>query len=226
MRLIRVTAFALIVSACGSGTSTVSSEPTSTVPPSSTTVAPTTTVALATTTAPATTIATTTTTTEVTTTTDGATVTTQTLPTVTYEAEDLSGASWSTGLYVTVQDMTPWNGGTGWGGQHQLFVGGEQVGDWFQLVFPVVVTGSYVVQVTMTAAPDFANVKIAVDGVDVGGFGLYNPDVVPAGPIPLGLFTLDSGVLHSIRFTVVSKDPQSTGYKFGIDQIIVVGPGD
>ncbi len=221
MRVVRFVALALFVSACGSGAAPVVT--TTTAPPTTTTTA-----AATTTTAPTTTTgAPTTTEAPTTTSTSTVTVTIPPLPTVTYEAQDLLGVTTSAGLYTTVQDMSPWNGGAGWSGHDQLFVGGEKVGDWIEIPIPITQDGSYLIQVVFTSAPDFANVLISLDGTDLQGTDLYQPEVMPTSPVPLaGVFTLSSAILHGLRFTVQSKDPQSTGYKFGIDQIIVIGPGD
>jgi hypothetical protein len=216
MRVVRVVALALLVSACAS---TTSSESSTTTVAETTTSTPTTAAAVTTTS-----VAAATTTSEVTTTTSTVTVTTQPAPTTVYEAQDLLGGTTSPGLYTTVQDMSPWDGGAGWSGHDQVFVGGEKVGDWIEIPFGLPQDGGYVIQVVLTTAPDFATILISLDGADVQSIDLYQPGVMPTSPITLGPFTLSSAILHPIRFTVQSKNPQSTGYRFGIDQIIVVGP--
>lgn len=205
MRAVSVGALALSLAACGSGsggsvttitavtTSVATTETTATVPENTTTTSPTTTSF-------------------------------DFSKQVLHNVEDLSGASWyPADLFVTVQDMTPWDGGTGWGGLHQMFVGATQPGDWIEFIVPVIVSGRYDLEMWLTRAPDFGIVRLSLDGQDLTDVDLYFAEVLPTRGIDLGEHDLAMGE-HTVRVTVLGKSPLSTGFKFGVDVISLYGP--
>lgn len=126
------------------------------------------------------------------------------------------------GLFTTVQDMTAWGNGYGWGGLAQLFVGG-QIGDWIAFEVPITDAGRYDIELWLTRAPDFGLIRVTIDGVDIDDIDLYHTEVMPTQGLSMGEVDLAPG-LHTVSLTVLGKSPQSTGTSFGIDTITVIGP--
>jgi hypothetical protein len=89
----------------------------------------------------------------------------------------------------------------------------------------------YVFSVAYTKAPDYGQVQLFVNNKAVGApFDGYAPQVTYGGPVTLGTGILLKGpAWNQIRFTVVGKNPKSTGYYVGIDLMkftpFVVLPG-
>lgn len=110
-----------------------------------------------------------------------------------------------------------------WSGGKQLFCITHKDG-FVELSFPVARAGRYRVRVLATAAPDFAKVRVTLDGHTVApDFDLYCGMVSPAGSLEMGTHELAAG-RHRLRFTAVGRNPASTGYRFGIDAIDLLLP--
>ena len=111
--------------------------------------------------------------------------------------------------------------GPGWSGDTQLFWGGGAVGAVIALSVDVEKGGRYRVTADMTRAPDFAFLTAKVDGHPSPlKFDGFSPQVVREDRVELGTFTLKAGS-RKITFTIVGKDPKSTGYRVGIDRIVL-----
>jgi hypothetical protein len=115
------------------------------------------------------------------------------------------------------QDMSPW-GRPMWSQGTQLFCRAED-GGFVELGFGVRKAGRYRVGVQATAAPDYGIVRAALDGKSAGrDFDLYSGRLSPSDALELGTFDLAAG-RHTLRFTVVGKNPVSAGFLFGLDTV-------
>ena len=74
--------------------------------------------------------------------------------------------------------------------------------------------------VVLTKARDYGIVQLYLDGKKAGEpIDLYNPDVVPTEPIPLGVHRLGEGP-HKLTVEIVGANPQALkAYMFGISHI-------
>ena len=134
-----------------------------------------------------------------------------------YEAEDLVGAGKAivSAGSVTAQPMAGF--GQGWSGNAQLFWGGGQPGAVLDLILDIPAEGIYEVELHMTRAPDFARLRIQVDGKYAAErFDGYARSVVTTGAIPVGTFDLQPGP-RTIRFVIDGKNASSSNYFAGID---------
>ncbi|NUQ64445.1 MAG: SUMF1/EgtB/PvdO family nonheme iron enzyme [Pirellulales bacterium] len=123
------------------------------------------------------------------------------------------------------QRMESWGKGR-WKDDDQLYWNALQAGDRLEIALAVEKAGAYDVHVALTKAGDYVIVQFNVDGEKAGQpIDLYDPNVVPTGPISLGRFDLSAGE-HKLTVEVVGINPKSgqiggPGYGVGIDQVIV-----
>ncbi|MBN2293541.1 MAG: DUF2961 domain-containing protein [Pirellulales bacterium] len=80
--------------------------------------------------------------------------------------------------------------------------------------------GKYELTLKMTKAPDYAIVQLSLDGKKLGGpIDLYDPKVVPTGPVNLGTMDLSKGK-HTLTVEIVGANPEAKkSYMFGLDCI-------
>lgn len=135
------------------------------------------------------------------------------------EAEALvkSNAFQVTGGQARVQPMGGFGGA--WSGGEQLFWSGGAAGAVLDLLIDIPAGSKYAVEAYFTRAPDYAQLKIEVDGkpspVTFDGMA---PTVAQTGPTQVGNFPLPAGQ-RRISLMIVGKHPQSSGYYVGIDRI-------
>jgi hypothetical protein len=73
---------------------------------------------------------------------------------------------------------------------------------------PVRKTGVYDVSVVLTKARDYGIVQLSIDGKKAGEpIDLYNPDVVPTDPLPLGASELSAGQ-GKLTVEIVGSNPR------------------
>ena len=143
------------------------------------------------------------------------------LTTRVYEGENLatSGKATVSGGSVTAQTMSGF--GTSWSGNAQLFWGGGQPGAVLDLSLDVASAGEYRIELHMTKAPDYGQLKIQVDGKTTAvTFDGYAPSVMPSGPINIGEFNLTAGG-HKLNLLITGKHQSSTGFLVGIDLVLL-----
>ena len=122
-----------------------------------------------------------------------------------------------TGGGTHVQPMQQF--GSGWSGDSQLFWAGGSVGDALELVVMVPAAGDYAMEVHLTRAPDYGDVRVSVNGRSTGlQISLYSPRVMAPIPAQSGRFALEAG-LNTIRFEIAGKSAASSGYFVGIDRV-------
>jgi hypothetical protein len=142
------------------------------------------------------------------------------------EAEAMLGASraFAHGGAVAAQPMSGF--GAGWSGGSQLFWSGGQVGSWLDLVIDVPASGSYSLALYLTRAPDYAQLKVEVDGESGVRFDGFSKRVEPSGPVRVGTFELQAGP-RRVRLTITGKHADSRGLLVGVDRmdLLPVGGG-
>jgi hypothetical protein len=142
------------------------------------------------------------------------------------EAEKLRGGARVTAGRLQVQDMSAFETDSTWWSQgQQLWWVEGQPGARLTLQLPVPAAGTYELLGLFTRAPDYGNVRVAVNGRTlprvVEG---YSPTVKPTGPLSLGRVQLRAGA-NEITLELVGKDPRaggySNGYLVGIDGFLL-----
>lgn len=135
------------------------------------------------------------------------------------EAEDLvkAGKTLVNGGKLAVQPMAGF--GSGWSGNAQLFWSGGRVGAVLDLIVDVPAAATYAVELYVTRAPDYADLKMEIDGkpatLTIQGFA---PNVMAPIPLQVGKFSLAAGQ-RKISFMITGKYPKSTNYFVGIDRV-------
>src|SRR5208283_801063 len=90
-----------------------------------------------------------------------------------------------------------------WKNNQQLWWTGAQPGAKLELDASVPKSGKYELHVGLTKARDYGVVQFWLDGRKIGKpVDLYNPDVIPSGPIVLGDFELAQG-RHNLTVEIV-----------------------
>jgi hypothetical protein len=109
-----------------------------------------------------------------------------------------------------------------WKNGEQLWWTGARPGDELVLAVPVAKSGKYRVSVHLTKARDYGIVQLLLDGKEAGEpIDLYNPEVIPSGPIALGTHDLADGP-HKLTVKILGANPQAVkSYMFGIDRLDV-----
>ncbi len=107
-----------------------------------------------------------------------------------------------------------------WKNDAQLWWTGARPGAKLELGVPVAAAGRYEVSVRLTKARDYAIVQFSLDGKKAGEpIDLFNPSVVPTGPITLGAYDLTAG-RHVLTVEILGANPQAQkSYMFGIGQL-------
>jgi hypothetical protein len=112
-----------------------------------------------------------------------------------------------------------------WSKDAQLF-GRASIGSSLSLKLKVPRNNTYRLAFYPTKAPDYGIVQLSLDGQTVtSDCDLYGALVLPGGSISCGQHWLDSGE-HRLTIRVTGKNPQSTGYNWGMDgfQLIPLKP--
>ena len=114
-----------------------------------------------------------------------------------------------------------------WKNDEQLWWTGARPGDELALALPVRRSGKHDLTVHLTKARDYAIVQFFVDGQRAGEpIDLYNPSVIPVGPIALGSFDLSEGQ-HRLVVKIVGANPAAEkSYMFGIDRVDLAAKND
>ena len=144
----------------------------------------------------------------------------------TIEGEQLvpAGKASVNGGKVVVQPMAGF--GQGWSQNAQLFWSGGAVGAVLDLTVDVPAASAYAVEVYLTRAPDYADLRMEIDGkpsqVTFSGFA---PTVMAPNPMQAGKFSLQPGA-RKVSFMITGKYQQATNYFVGIDRIVFYPAGD
>ena len=111
-----------------------------------------------------------------------------------------------------------------WTDNRQLLWNNDKAGQALTLELPVDVEGKYEIKGKFTLAPDYSIAKLEIDGRPLyngNRIDFYSKDIKPTSLMPLGSFTLDKGK-RKLKITVFSKNPKSSGFHFGLDEIQLI----
>ncbi len=111
-----------------------------------------------------------------------------------------------------------------WSEDRQLVWQPPGKGQSLTLEIPVDATGRFEVKAKFTMAPDYGQVRLAMDTrplLNGRAQDFYYNDTRPARLLSLGTISLDKGK-HSLTITVQDKNAKSQGYRVGIDEIQLV----
>lgn len=135
------------------------------------------------------------------------------------EGETLEGVKTTSGS-VARQPMGNFREGR-WSGNSQLWWTGAKPDANMLIPLRVDQTGTYEIAGAFTKAPDYAVVRIEVDGQTlVDGFDMYEKGrVVSTGPVSLGFAELDAGQ-HTVQISIIGANSSATpGYMVGLDYL-------
>ncbi|MBN2021677.1 MAG: DUF2961 domain-containing protein [Pirellulales bacterium] len=123
---------------------------------------------------------------------------------------------------VELQNLTDHGAGK-WDNDDQLWWTRAKPGDRLTLVVPVEKDGTYRIDALMTKARDYAIVQYYLDGKRLGDrIDLFDPHVVPTGPVTLGQAKLAAGP-HQLAVEIVGANPEAVKqYMFGLDRVALV----
>jgi len=121
---------------------------------------------------------------------------------------------------VQTQNLAHYSTGK-WKNDDHLWWTGARPGDKLEVAVPVKKAGKYKVSVALTKARDYGIVQLSLDGKKAGEpIDLYNPEVVPSGPIALGEFELTEGE-HVLGVQIVGANQKADpAYMFGLDYVV------
>jgi hypothetical protein len=116
------------------------------------------------------------------------------------------------------QDMAGF--GDKWSNDAHLWWIEAKPGDKLDLAVPVATAGRYKLTLHMTKARDYGIVQLWLDGAKLGEpIDLYNPDVVPTGPVKFGVHELSAGE-HKLTVEIVGANEKAEkAYMFGLDYV-------
>jgi hypothetical protein len=105
-----------------------------------------------------------------------------------------------------------------WSGQSQLWWTQGRPGDKLDLAVPVKEAGKYRLTLQLTKARDYGIVQLYLDDKKLGApFDGYNPEVVPSGPLDLGVHDLAAGK-HKLTLEITGANPAAVkSYMAGVD---------
>jgi S1-C subfamily serine protease len=111
-----------------------------------------------------------------------------------------------------------------WADNRQLLWNNEKPDGTLSLELPVEADGKYEIKAKFTLAPDYAIAKLDIEGKPLykgGKIDFYSAEVRPTALMSLGTMALNKGK-RKLNITVFKKNPKSSGYHFGLDEIQLV----
>ena len=123
---------------------------------------------------------------------------------------------------VSPQDMKGQQNGK-WVGDEQLFWPGGWPGDFLNLAWNVEKTGKYKIETLFTKARDYGIVEVYLDDKKISEqIDLYNENVVPTGPIDLGIHQIEKGKhKFSIKIVGANEKTAKDQHIVGLDEIVL-----
>lgn len=135
------------------------------------------------------------------------------------EAESLKGTAKATSGDINTQTMEPFEGN--WSGDTQLWWHPTAEQAELTLQLPAAAAGEYELIGYFTKAPDYAKIQFKLGDRVIGPvIDLFDPAVVPTGPISIGKVSLVQGD-NPITIRVVGKNDSSKNYLVGIDAFVL-----
>jgi hypothetical protein len=123
-----------------------------------------------------------------------------------------------TGGKTQEQDLESYGGN--WSGQAHLWWTLAKPDDKLDLAIPVAKAGKYKLIMQLTKAKDYGIVQLYLDGQKLGGtIDLYNPEVIPSGPLEMGTHDLTAGE-HKLTVEITGANEKAAkSYMFGLDYV-------
>jgi S1-C subfamily serine protease len=125
---------------------------------------------------------------------------------------------------VTQQtNMAEFKGGQ-WSDDRQLLWNNDKAASTLTLELPVETTAKYEIKAKFTQAPDYAIVKLEVDNKPLfkdQKIDFYSQEIKSTKLISLGTVSLSKGK-RKLTITVFNKNPKSSGFHFGLDEIQLI----
>ena len=123
-----------------------------------------------------------------------------------------------TGGNPQVQDMGGFTGD--WSGDAHLWWTQGKPGDKLDLALPVDKSGKFKISLQMTKARDYGIVQLYLNGGKLGPpLDLYNPNVIPTGPLELGTHALKAGQNILTLEIVGANEKADKAYMAGLDYV-------
>jgi hypothetical protein len=119
---------------------------------------------------------------------------------------------------ISTQEMGEFSGD--WSGDEQLWWRPTKAGSRITLRLNAPETRTYELLGYFTTARDYGNVRLLLNGKEVGAFKGYTQEVRPSGPVAFGRQSLQSGA-NELVVEVTGKEAASTGYLVGIDGFVL-----
>ncbi len=126
-----------------------------------------------------------------------------------------------TGGTIQIQGMKHFGEGK-WNKDDQLWWTGAKPNDKLELIVDAEKDGKFKLVAELTKARDYGIVQFFLDGTKIGEpVDLYNPEVIPTGPVELGAVDLKAGK-HVVAIEILGKNEKAVpGYMVGIDRLIL-----
>ncbi|MCL5097301.1 MAG: DUF2961 domain-containing protein [Candidatus Omnitrophica bacterium] len=107
-----------------------------------------------------------------------------------------------------------------WSNSSHLWWTDAKPGDLLELALPVAESGHYRLTLQLTKARDYGIVQLYLDGQKLGDpIDLYDPEVVPSGPLAMGTHDLAAGE-HRLGIAIVGANPAAVkSYMAGLDYV-------
>jgi len=135
------------------------------------------------------------------------------------EGEALRETARATQGDVTEQDMSAFGGK--WSGLNQLWWLPTGANATLTILLPAPADGLYEVVGYFTKARDYGKIKFQQEDREIGPeINLYDPNVVPSGPVTIGRVRLKAGT-NAFKILLSGKDEKSSGYLVGIDAFVL-----
>ena len=136
-----------------------------------------------------------------------------------YEGESLVAKAVTRRGNVRTQNMSSF--GEGWSGNDQLWWTGGQPGDILTLKVEGVTPGTKEVTLFPTTAPDYATIKVAING-QLQDADLYSEKVLPGAPLIFKKVNVSPGEPLQIDIHLTGKNALALSrYMFGLDRLEV-----
>jgi hypothetical protein len=108
-----------------------------------------------------------------------------------------------------------------WKNNDHLWWTNAKPGDKLEVAIPVKKTGTYQLSVVLTKARDYGIVQLSINGKKAGEpIDLYDPQVVPTDPIPIGTHELTEGEATLGVEILGANEKAIKSYMFGLDYVI------
>jgi S1-C subfamily serine protease len=139
-----------------------------------------------------------------------------------YEGAGLRTTGKDGGSVVPQTNMADFKGA--WSDNRQLLWNNDKADGSVSLELPIEADGKYEIKAKFTLSPDYAIAKLDLDGRPLykgSKIDFYSKDVRPTSLMTLGTLSLNKGK-HKLNITAYKKNPKSSGYHFGLDELQLV----